>query len=131
MSVPHLKEKAKNMGLREVLEERLSRCENEQVIVQIKHIFAKMDEEIPPDDNSRQAWKQQYVIDETDKEDDLDEDDDDQVEKKVVEIKSEKKSPVVNVEDEYGSEGCDDGENEEEDDNEEDEDEKMSISDFS
>lgn len=79
MSVPHLKDKAKNMGLREVLEERLKRCENEQVIVQIKHIFAKMDEEIhPEEENSRQAWKkQQYVIDETDKEDDLDDEDED------------------------------------------------------
>jgi hypothetical protein len=44
MSVPHLKEKARQMGLRDMLEKRLLSCQNEQVNVQIKHIFAKMDE---------------------------------------------------------------------------------------
>lgn len=60
MSVPHLKIKARSMGLREMLEERLKSCDNEQVVIQIRHIFAKMDEPALP---SGEGWHKQRLDD--------------------------------------------------------------------
>jgi hypothetical protein len=72
MSVPHLKEKARQMGLREMLERRLETCDNEQVVVQIRHIFAKMDEVTKEEIEWHKQHKgqEQFIIDETDAEDD-------------------------------------------------------------
>lgn len=77
MSVSHLKERANKMGLRQMLQDRLNTCTNEQVETQIRHIFAKMDEPENKDAWLRKqqllmAGEQEQVLDEINEEDDED-----------------------------------------------------------
>ena len=66
MSVPHIKSKAKKMGLRQLLESRLATCDSEHVRTQLHHIFEKMDE--PDDAEARRRGKDHFIINEEDEE---------------------------------------------------------------
>jgi len=128
MSVPHLKIKARAMGLREMLEERLKTCNNEQVVIQIRHIFAKMDEPALP---SEEGWNKQdqdhLVINEADEEH---EDDEDRAEAPA-DRKPQQSPGFIRAEDEEEEDEDEDDFLEEEEDDGDETDEKMSISEFS
>lgn len=129
MSVPHLKIKARAMGLREMLEERLKTCNNEQVVIQIRHIFAKMDEPALP---SEELWNKQdqdhLVINEADEE----HEDDESRAEAPADRKAQQSPGFIRTKDEEEEEDEDEDDYLEEEDEDGDEtDEKMSISEFS
>lgn len=70
MNEKNLKEHAQNIGLKELLETRMTETEDEQLKTQIKHILNKMEEESFIDENEEDKDE---VIEEEEYEDDMNE----------------------------------------------------------